>query len=101
MQELNREYRGIDAPTDVLTFRQADAEATGDQRHVGDLVISIDALERNAHDEGVTTDEELKRLVVHGLLHLSGMDHDDDDPTDPMLTLQERMLHALSGRRIL
>jgi probable rRNA maturation factor len=56
-------------------------------------------MRRNAAAYGCTRDEELKRLTVHGLLHLAGMDH-GRGPTGPMLELQERLLHGLRGERI-
>jgi len=105
IRDLNRTYRGNDAATDVLSFRQQDAPSTEVPAHVntrpgGDIVISLDTLERNASALGVSVNDEIKRLVVHGLLHLDGMDHDDDDDHDPMFKLQDQILDDLSRRRI-
>jgi probable rRNA maturation factor len=60
----------------------------------GDIVISLDTLERNVKSYGVEADEELKRLLIHGILHLSGMDHGEEE-SDPMLELQEKTLRDL------
>ncbi len=90
MQDLNRRYRGMDAPTDVLSFA-----GTGDE--LGDIVIAGGVLTRQAQELGVSIAEELQRLVVHGILHLSGMDHNDADPEDPMLALQDRILADTVG----
>lgn len=101
---LNRQYRDKDEPTDVLSFEQGGSYTTpeGEERWLaGDIVISLDGLERNVADFGVSRDEELKRLIVHGVLHLSGLDHPDNDPTQPMLRLQEESLSALAGEHIL
>lgn len=102
IRELNRKYRKFDAPTDVLSFRQAaDVASSQSEVTMGDIVISLDMMEQNARRFGFSRDEELKRLVVHGLLHLAGMDHDDTDENDPMLGLQHQLLHELPGRRVL
>lgn len=104
IQSLNREYRHIDAPTDVLSFALGELEHVDNGQDIfiaGDLVISIPALYRNAEDFAVTVDEELRRLIIHGILHLSGMDHKDDEPGQPMLQLQEQLLLQLGGNVIL
>jgi probable rRNA maturation factor len=95
---LNRQYRDKDEATDVLSFEQGDGYKgpDGAERFLaGDIVISLDALARNAEEFGITRDEELRRLITHGILHLSGMDHEDNDPTRPMLVLQEEILGEL------
>lgn len=92
---LNRQYRDRDEPTDVLSFEQGDTYRApeGEERLLaGDIVVSLEALSRNAQDFGIAREEELRRLLVHGLLHLSGMDHVDNSPDQPMLALQEEML---------
>jgi probable rRNA maturation factor len=101
MRGLNRQYRDRDEPTDVLSFEQGDTyeDPSGEPRFLaGDIVVSLDSLERNADENGVGREEELGRLIVHGILHLAGMDHEDNDPADPMLALQEELLRALSAR---
>ena len=98
---LNRQYRDRDEATDVLSFEQGSVyrDPEGAERILaGDIVISLDALARNSTDFGVPRDEELKRLIVHGILHLSGMDHEDNDATRPMLELQEKLLAELGDR---
>ncbi len=95
---LNRQYRDRDEATDVLSFEQGDSfrDPDGSERFLaGDIVISLDALGRNAEEFGITRDEELRRLIVHGILHLSGMDHEDNDPSRPMLLLQEEIIRDL------
>ena len=107
---LNREYRGIDSPTDVLSFGDGEPytdESGAEWRSMGDIVISLDAVPRNAVQFGVPEDEELKRLLVHGTLHLNGLDHGEEHiergvpPTCEMLRLQERIMRELRGERIL
>ncbi|NBK24255.1 MAG: rRNA maturation RNase YbeY [Spirochaetia bacterium] len=112
MQELNMAYRGKDESTDILSFVQDDdvedfcwpeLSFAGDSappvalRLLGDMVISIDTLKRNAQSFSVEVDEELFRLLIHGLLHLLGYDHASNDATEPMLVLQEQLLIKLGG----
>jgi len=93
--DLNKKYRNIDGPTDVLSFEQGD-EYIDDEDvtwfNAGDIVISLDALKRNAENFSVTMNDELKRLLVHGVLHLDGMDHENNDPSQEMLQFQEHLL---------
>lgn len=107
MQELNYEYRGIDNPTDILTFAINDGdefpiiideeEGMDDiEEEMGDVFISLESMARNAAEFGVSEQEELKRLFVHGLLHLRGMDHETNDfSSEPMLIEQERIMKEL------
>lgn len=105
MRALNRQYRGKDSPTDVLSFPQ-DASRSPTRRLLdgaavtGDIAISLDTLRRHAREYAVTEDEELKRLVVHGILHCAGMDH-GATRRGRMLSFQERLLNALKKERII
>ena len=95
IQKLNKEYRSMDNPTDVLSFesgeKYTDEEGT-EWFTAGDIVISFDSLKKNCSDFEVSEDEELKRLLIHGILHLAGYDHSDNSPEQEMLKLQERIL---------
>jgi probable rRNA maturation factor len=104
MRELNSRYRGRDEATDVLSFENGESfeePGLGKRFLAGDIVISLGGLARNARDFSVDEGEELKRLLVHGILHLSGMDHDEEDPAGEMLDRQETLLGSLKGERIL
>ena len=105
IRDLNRDYRGIDEPTDVLSFEQrADADpapAHARASLVGDIVISTEMVRENAERFCVSEDEELKRLLIHGLLHLQGMNHRDNSPEEEMLKLQESILSELQGEQVL
>ena len=95
IQELNKNYRQLDMPTDVLSFNagsQYKDEAGVEWFSAGDIVISVDTLAKNAMEFEVSQDQELKRLLIHGVLHLSGMDHSDNSPEQPMLQFQEIVL---------
>lgn len=82
MRQLNREYRGIDAPTDVLSFAYHEAddelETAEIAHHLGDLVISVETAERYARELGLSFVLEIEHLVIHGTLHLAGYDHETD-----------------------
>ena len=99
---LNQEYRHKEGPTDVLSFDQGEwYEAENGRRYLaGDVVLSLDTLARNAIEFGVSQDEELQRLLVHGILHLSGADHGTNEATEPMLIKQESILESLGEERI-
>lgn len=82
MRSLNKQYRGKDKATDVLSFAALDVELPKALRKhaprmLGDLVISVDTLLRQAKEYGVTPKEELLRLLIHGTLHLLGYDHEN------------------------
>jgi len=78
IRELNRLWRGKDQPTDVLSFSQLEGEAVGGEEAelLGDIVVSVDTLRRQARDGDWSDEEELARLLLHGLLHLIGYDHE-------------------------
>jgi len=95
---LNKQYREIDGPTDVLSFEQGDEYIDDNEAtwfNAGDIVISLDSLAKNAEQFGVTMNDELKRLLVHGILHLDGMDHEDNSPEQEMLQFQEHLLSSM------
>ena len=91
VHRLNREYRGKDKPTDVLSF-------PGPHEHgnLGDIVISVETAARNARGLGRTLAQELDVLALHGFLHVLGYDHETDDGTMDRLEgrLRRRLLKA-------
>jgi len=97
MRQLNRDYRGLDKPTDVLSFayhEAADEPIWDDQgEHLGDLVISVETAERYAGELGVSFARELEHLVIHGALHLAGYDHETDN--GEMNRLEKRLRKQL------
>lgn len=106
MTDLNRRYRGKEGTTDVLSFPRAPRQAGRPPRPLrgglvaGDIAISLPTMRRNAKEFGSTEGEELKRLLVHGILHLAGMDHGRGKGS-AMLTLQGKLLAALETRSII
>lgn len=97
MHKMNKEYRGIDRTTDVLSF------ALNDNKHInpilnslGDIFISIPKMKSQACDYGHSEKRELSFLVVHGLLHLLGYDHMNEDDEKIMFNLQKEILDELN-----
>jgi probable rRNA maturation factor len=76
IQDLNREYRGRDAPTDVLSFPMNDGVFSNpNPQLLGDVVISVETAARRAKKIGIETIDEVTTLMIHGVLHLLGYDH--------------------------
>ena len=101
IHQLNRDYRGIDAPTDVLSFaleEGEDRDLTGYEdappELLGDIVICIPYAIRQAKEYGHSFTRELLYLTVHGLLHLLGYDHQQEDERQRMRAEEEKFLAA-------
>ena len=106
MTGLNSQYRSKKEPTDILSFKLGQYLPTvkGDEKKVyipGDIVISLETLSKNAKKFKITQDEELRRLIIHGILHLDDMNHETNDSREPMLTLQEEILAKLGNEQII
>jgi probable rRNA maturation factor len=94
IRELNREHRGRDKATDVLSF-PLDPEPFAHEKLLGDIVISIDTARRQAADYDAPLQRELERLVIHGLLHVLGHDHMEADERARMETEERRLAAAI------
>lgn len=92
MRELNRSYRNIDRTTDVLSFPQGEGP---DDTLLGDIVISLDTARRHSVSYGNTVHEEIKKLIVHGALHLLGHDHKKKKEKDVMREKERELLAAV------
>ncbi len=97
MHRLNRDYRGIDKPTDVLAFAYheglSDNELPLEPDHLGDVVISVETAQRYAQEQNISFATEINWLVIHGLLHLAGYDHETDN--GEMRRLEKRLRKEL------
>lgn len=89
-RKLNREYRGKDKATDVLSFPFG--EQAGGYRLLGEIVLSLDTAERQARELGHGLEEEIKRLVVHGFVHLMGYDHERGEEEERVFREKEERL---------
>ncbi len=97
MQEINREHRGKDEPTDVLAFPiddDEDEDLDGVTRMLGDVVICVPVMARQAAENDVAIGDELVDLLAHGTLHLLGYDHETDDGR--MLARQDEIVANLA-----
>lgn len=95
IHELNKQFRGVDRPTDVISFALEDAEEEflSTIRVLGDIYISIPKMQEQAKEYGHSEKRELAFLVVHGLLHLLGYDHQTEEEEKVMFQIQEEMLN--------
>jgi len=94
IHNLNKQYRNVDRPTDVLSFPDDESE-----NYLGDIFISIDKVISQANDYGHSLDREFAFLLVHGILHLKGYDHHTVEEEKEMFSKQEEILNALNYRR--
>lgn len=106
VQTLNRDFRGKDRPTNVLSFPQvqadlleslsnSDAKEPGGEILLGDIVLARETCVREAEDKGVSTADHASHLIVHGTLHLLGYDHMDDAAAGAMEALETKALASL------
>ena len=95
LQELNRDYLGIDAPTDVLSFPASETDPETGAHYLGDILISIPRAEEQAQSGGHPLEAELQLLVVHGVLHLLGYDHAEAGEKTKMWKVQAEILESL------
>ncbi|MEE8409113.1 MAG: rRNA maturation RNase YbeY [Myxococcota bacterium] len=101
IRELNETWRGRDEATDVLSFSQLEGEGPGPlggRRVLGDVVISIETASSQAETAGHSLDEEVQRLLVHGVLHLVGYDHERGDAEARRMQAEERRLLGLLAK---
>jgi probable rRNA maturation factor len=95
IRELNRQYRGKDKPTDVLSFELDGASGAG-ERLLGDVVISVETARRQAADYDAPLQREIYRLLIHGLLHLKGHDHMKSDQRRVMEREERRLAESIA-----
>ena len=105
IHELNKEYRGMDKPTDVLSFEcdnvpfyDEDVDDV-EEYELGDVIIATDVALAQTEEFGTTFEEEVSLLTVHGLLHLCGYDHIEDEEAEIMEALEQSLLTAWDEQR--
>ena len=106
IQEINRDYRGKDTPTDVISFAmeelgegEMDIKIEGAPRLLGDILISVERAKEQASDYGHSEERELGFLAIHGFLHLLGYDHLEEEEEKEMTKKQEEILQSFGLRR--
>ena len=93
---MNKEYRGLDRPTDVISFEETDEE---DENYLGDIFICIDKVYEQAKSYEHSNEREFAFLLLHGILHLSGYDHIEKEDEIIMFNKQDELLEKLGFRR--
>ena len=100
LHELNLNYLGVDAPTDVLSFPASETDPETGARYLGDILISIPRAQEQADAAGHPLESEVQLLIVHGMLHLLGYDHGEPDEKARMWKAQGEILESLGLRNI-
>lgn len=98
---MNRVYRSVDRPTDVLSFpaREGERVLQIPDGYLGDIAISVDTAKRQAEEYGHSFSRELSFLTVHGMLHLLGYDHMNENDRMRMFALQDQILEEIGETR--
>ena len=102
IHKINKEYRGIDRPTDVISFAledYKDIKYENDYRVLGDIYISIDKVKEQAKEYGHSFERELSYMLVHGFYHLMGYDHIEEEDKKIMRPKEEKILNELKITR--
>jgi probable rRNA maturation factor len=95
VQTLNRDFLGMDAPTDVLSFPADESDPETGRRYLGDVILSLARATEQAGERGHTVEAEVQLLVVHGILHLLGHDHGGVEDRSRMWAVQAEALERL------
>ena len=100
LRKLNRDYLGVDAPTDVLSFPASETDPETGAHYIGDILISIPYAARSAEKAGHPLESEIQLLIVHGVLHLLGHDHAEPKEKTKMWKAQAEILESLGLGKI-
>jgi len=95
LHSLNRQFLGIDAPTDVLSFPGGETDPDSQALYLGDVIISLSRAQAQAAAGGYALQDELQLLIVHGMLHLLGHDHAEEEEKAIMWAAQTEILESL------
>lgn len=97
IRKFNLHYRDTNEPTDVLSFENSFIDPESGETYLGDILISCETAKRQAETRGLDLMAELEMLLVHGILHLTGMDHAETSDWEDMSTLQDTILAELNN----
>jgi probable rRNA maturation factor len=95
IKKLNRDWRGVDEPTNVLSFPAPKTKSTGGAKLLGDIVVAYETLTRECDAQGKVFLHHLSHLTVHGFLHLIGYDHQNDSDAEEMEGLESKIMSAM------
>jgi probable rRNA maturation factor len=93
IQELNRNFRGQDKPTNVLSFPSPDSHETA--HFIGDIAVAYETVAREAQEQGKTLKQHCRHMIVHGFLHLLGYDHEEEAEAEAMEAMEIHILRRL------
>lgn len=102
VQTLNREFRNMDKPTNVLSFANIDCEgfeqdfAQSQEIELGDIIIALETMQKEAQEKGISLQNHYCHLLTHGILHLLGFDHMDDEEAEYMEAFETAILQQLN-----
>ena len=96
VKKLNNQYRGINTPTDVLSFEANIIDPFTHKKYLGDIVISVPTVQKQAKEREIALNDEISIIVVHGILHLLGMDHSSEQSKKEMWGIQQQLLQELN-----
>ena len=99
IQKINREYRQKNAPTDVISFAYNETENIGTVNMLGDIVISIDRVKEQSNEYGHSDEREFYYVLCHGMLHLLGYDHIEEEDKVVMRRREEEILSKFNYKR--
>ncbi len=97
LRAFNLRWRGIDKPTNVLSFPSGPRDRSGEASTLGDIALAYETLKREAEDLDVPLAHHYRHLVAHGFLHLIGYDHQTDEEAERMEALETRILARLGA----
>ncbi len=100
IKKINREWRGKDKVTDVLSFAWQEGLSTPGSNHLGEIYICFEKIKEQAKEFKVTAKEEFVRMLVHGLLHLVGYDHMKEKDAKKMFGKQENIIKECLGKAL-
>jgi probable rRNA maturation factor len=95
IRALNHQFAGLDQPTDVLSFVDGNPDLETSRTYYGDVVIAVPIAEQQARNAGHSLRDELTLLTTHGVLHLLGFNHSEEDESEKMWTMQGEILRHL------
>ena len=96
VQTLNKKYRQVNRPTDVLSFEADVLDPETKRRYLGDIVISVPTVQSQAKERNISFEDEIYVVLVHGILHLLGMDHGSEEEKSVMWKAQNQILKNLN-----
>ena len=97
IRNLNKTFRKLDEPTDVLSFSSGEIDPDTGSRYLGDVVISFPRAKAQAVEQGHSIKKELTTLIVHGILHLAGYDHENSKQEKELFSIQNEIIDELSS----